>query len=362
MFSPGGWDCDRRDGDRPSASARIASQTLHLAARRLPNNAHMLFVFAGSPPPPLPRDPKIHACQLGVYHQSLNPKSGETILLAPGSYFFGSLNLWNVENVKVLGRGTIVYDGPQDPNTDEGWMQKPDWHCMGAFEAHNVEIDGLTCIVRSRTWSIQMKDSTGVHLRRPARDRWQSWQRNQDGMDWLGGGNTIVRNAFIRASDDVFALQGNWDGYTQDDMTRPGPNVDNISSRTAKSKKDLNIVRAGWPKKIYNSKTLLCATPIFSTPASVPAARDSVSSASGARRTPKAIHSGFTVENLFVDNWYSLVQLEQDTGLKRFTFRNIWALDARPSARKNLRHHPSGYRRKRQCRILYRCPHTRQWR
>jgi hypothetical protein len=65
---------------------------------------------------------------------------------------------------KVLGRGTIVYDGPQDPNSDEGWMQKPDWHCIGALEAHNVEIDGLTCIVRSRTWSIQMKDSSGICL------------------------------------------------------------------------------------------------------------------------------------------------------------------------------------------------------
>ena len=64
--------------------------------------------------------------------------------------------------MKVLGRGTIVYDGPQDPTSDEGWKQKPDWHCIEAVESHNVEIDGLTCIVRSRTWSIQMKDSTGL--------------------------------------------------------------------------------------------------------------------------------------------------------------------------------------------------------
>ena len=67
-----------------------------------------------------------------------------------------------MQNVSVLGRGTIVYDGPQDPNADEGWMQKPDWHCIGALEARDVEIDGLTCIVRSRTWSIQMKDSTDL--------------------------------------------------------------------------------------------------------------------------------------------------------------------------------------------------------
>jgi hypothetical protein len=77
----------------------------------------MLFLFAGAPPPPLPRDPKIHVYQPGVYRGSLNPKSGDTIYLAPGAFIFGSLNLFNVQNVKVLGRGTIVYDGPQDPNS-----------------------------------------------------------------------------------------------------------------------------------------------------------------------------------------------------------------------------------------------------
>lgn len=33
---------------------------------------------------------------------------------------------------------------------------------------------------------------------------------NQDGMDWLGGGDTVVRDVFIRAADDVFAMQGDW--------------------------------------------------------------------------------------------------------------------------------------------------------
>jgi len=84
------------------------------------NHAAMLFLFAGTPQPPLPRDPKIHAYLPGVYRGSLNPKSGESIYLAPGAYIFGSLNLFNVQNVKILGRGTIVYDGPQDPNSDEG--------------------------------------------------------------------------------------------------------------------------------------------------------------------------------------------------------------------------------------------------
>jgi hypothetical protein len=115
------------------------------------NHAKILFLFAGTPPPPMPRNPEIHVYLPGVYRQSLNPKSGETLYLAPGSYFYGSLNLWQVHDVKVLGRGTIVYEGSQDPSSDEGWMQRPDWHCIGALEARNVEIDGLTCIVRART-------------------------------------------------------------------------------------------------------------------------------------------------------------------------------------------------------------------
>ena len=49
-------------------------------------------------------------------------------------------------------------------------------------------------------------------------------------------------------------------------------------------------------------------------------------------------HYGFTFENLFLDNWYSLVQMEQELpGLHGFTFHNIWALDQPPLADSNLK-------------------------
>ncbi len=213
-----------------------SGQALHLPARRLSElrqDAVSLCRLRRRRPCRATR--RFIAYQPGVYHQSLNPKSGETLYLAPGSYFFGSLNLWKVENVKILGRGTIVYDGPQDPNSDEGWMQKPDWHCVGAMEAHNVEIDGLTCIVRSRTWSIQMKDSTGFLFDDLRVIGGNPGNANQDGMDWLGGGDAVVRNAFIRASDDVFAMQGNWDGYSDEAMLRPGHDVQQHSHRAQRA-------------------------------------------------------------------------------------------------------------------------------
>jgi hypothetical protein len=298
------------------------------------NHARMLFLFAGTPPPPPPAGPNVHIIPAGVHRESLNPKSGDTLYLAPGAYIFGSLNLWKVENVKVLGRGTIVYEGAQDPNTDEGWMQKPDWHCIGSMEAHNVEIDGLTCIVRARTWSIQMKDSTGFKYDDLRVIGGNPGNANQDGMDWLGGGNTVVRNSFIRASDDVFAMQGNWDGYTDADMLRPGRDVQNILiENSVLSTSISNIVRAGWPRKTFNSsKFTLRNSDILHGGIGACGQTFGVLGFWGANGA-KGEHSDYTFENLFLDNWYTLAQIEQQQpAFNGITFRNIWALDQPPLA------------------------------
>ena len=219
------------------------------------NHAAMLFLFAGTPPPPPPTGPKVTIIPAGIHRESLNPQSGDTIYLAPGAFVFGSLNLFTVGGVRILGRGTIVYEGTQDPNTDEGWMQKPDWHCIGSINARNVQIDGLTCIVRARTWSIQMKDSFQFTFDDLRVIGGNPGNANQDGMDWLGGGDTIVRDAFIRASDDDLALEGNWDGYLEADMLRPGKDVQNILVEHSELSTSIsNIVRSAWPRKTFNSR------------------------------------------------------------------------------------------------------------
>jgi hypothetical protein len=298
------------------------------------NHAQMLFLFAGTPPGPAPTGSSVTVIPAGVHKQSLNPKSGETIYLAPGAFVFGSLNLWKVENVKVLGRGTIVYEGTQDPNTDEGWMQKPDWHCIDSLEAHNVEIDGVTCIVRARTWSIQMKDSTGFTFNDLRVIGGNPGNANQDGMDWLGGGDSIVRDAFIRASDDDFALMGNWDGYTDAEMLRPGHDVQNVLiEHSVVSTSISNVVRAGWPRKTFNSRNFtLRDSDILHAGIGACGQTFGLLGFWGANGA-KGDHSNYTFENLFLDDWYSLAQMEQEQPkLHGFTFRNIWALDQPPLA------------------------------
>jgi hypothetical protein len=298
----------------------------------------MLFLFAGTPPPPPPTGPNVHIVPAGVQHESLNPKSGDTYYLAPGAFIFGSLNLWKVQNVSVLGRGTIVYDGPQDPNADEGWMQKPDWHCIGALEARGVQIDGLTCIVRSRTWSIQMKDSTEFVYDDLRVVGGNPGNANQDGMDWLGGGDTQVRNSFIRSSDDVFAIQGNWDGYTDADLERPGHDVQNILIEHSELSTSIsNIVRSAWPQKIFNSHNFtLRDSDVLHGGIGACGQTFGLLGMWGAKDA-SGDHSDYKFENIFLEDWYSLVQMEQERpSLRGFTFRNIWALDQPPLAGSSL--------------------------
>ncbi len=299
------------------------------------NHATMLFLFAGAPPqPPPPISPALHYYQPGVYHQSLNPESGDTYYLAPGAYFYGSLNLWKVQNVKVMGRGTIVYDGPQDPNSDEGWMQKPDWHCVGSLESHDVQITGLTCVVRSRTWSIQMKDSTGFTYDDLRVMGGNPGNANQDGMDWIGSSDGVVRNSFLRASDDDIALMGNWDGYTDEEILRPGRDVQNILVENSELSTSIsNVVRAGWPRKTFNSRNFtLRNSDILHAGIGACGQTFGLLGFWGANGS-KGDHFNYTFENLWLDDWYSLVQMEQEQpALHGFTFHNIWALDQPPLA------------------------------
>jgi hypothetical protein len=162
---------------------------------------------------------------------------------------------------------------------------------------------------------------------------------NQDGMDWLGGGDTIVRNSFFRASDDVFAIQGNWDGYDENAMVAPGHDVANILVENSLLSTSIsNIVRAGWPQKTFNSRnfTLRNSDILHSGIGScgLPFALFTYWGANGAQGQ----HGGYTFENLWLDDWYSLFQIEQENpALHDFTFRNIWALGQPPLVPSQLR-------------------------
>ena len=296
--------------------------------------AEMLFVFANAPETNVPRvaDPTVHYFAAGVYHQNIDVQSGETVYLAAGAVVFGSINVWDVENAKVQGRGTVIYDGPQSPGSDTGWIHKRNWHVIVMHHARNIEISGITCIVRSRTWMIQMLSSRHVTFDNVKTIGGCPGNANQDGMDWLGGGDTLVTDCFFRASDDIFALYGNWLGYKPEDLATPGDDVENIRiERCVLSTSISNIVRVSWPHKIFNSRNFSMKD------------TDVIHMGVGGCGIPFALmeiwadpegsgtHTGYHFEDIRMENWYSLVQLEQPRpGVRDVTFSHIWAEDQPP--------------------------------
>ena len=257
------------------------------------------------------------------------PAPGTRSISPGGAVVFGSLNIWQVENVHVLGTGTIIYDGPQDPYSDTGWIHKKNWHCIVMDNAHNIELDGITCITRSRSWQIQMKDSRHIGIYNVKAIGGNPNDANQDGIDWLGGGDTTISNSFFRASDDVFAVQGNWDGYDLALMRIPGHDVDNISiENTIASTSISNTVRVAWPQKTFNSAHFHMSD------------MDVIHTGYGGCKVRFAFfelwadpdgsghHTDYRFRDIRLGDWYSLFNIDQpNASVRDVAFTDVWAMD-----------------------------------
>jgi hypothetical protein len=327
-----------RLGIRPSRQAGVIAFALtgpaKLSISRPEDHfgdSEMLFLFANKPDLSgmTAETPGIRYFGPGIHRENIDANSGDHIYLAAGAVVFGALNLWQVHDVHVSGRGTIIYDGPQNPAHDEGWMHKRNWHVIVMDNAHDIEIEGITGIARSRTWMVQMRDSRGIVFRNVKIIGGSPGNANQDGMDWLGGGDTLVQDSFIRAADDIFAMYGNWDGYEEQALTAPGHEVSNITvENSVLSTSISNVVRLGWPKKIFDSHgfTLRDSDVIHMGVGGcgVPFALFEI----WADPAGKGQHSGIRLENIRLDDWYSLVQVRQlDPDIRDVSFNNIWAMD-----------------------------------
>jgi hypothetical protein len=325
-------------GIRPQLQGRTISFTLsspvkisitrpgdHLAG------AEMLFLFANTPEkaPPLKASATLRYYGPGVHHENIDAQSGDNIYLADGAVVFGALNLWDVDHVRVFGRGTIIYDGPQDPDHDEGWKNQRNWHVIVMHEAKYISVEGITCVVRSRTWMIQMRDARNVLFDNIKVIGGSPGNANQDGMDWLGGGDAVVRNSFFRAADDIFAMYGNWDGYTAEALTTPGHEVDNITIEDSVLSTSIsNVVRVGWPRKIFDSHHFVMRNSdvihMGVGGCGVPFALFEIWADPGG----KGDHSDYFFDNIRMDDWYSLVQLRQpNPGIHNIHFRDISGLE-----------------------------------
>ncbi|HEX4036640.1 MAG TPA: PKD domain-containing protein [Acidobacteriaceae bacterium] len=294
-------------------------------------DSEMLFLL-GSPPDKsgiTAKTPGVRYYAPGVHREAIEAQSGDRIYLAPGAVVFGSLNFWQVHDVRVEGRGMVIYDGPQNPANDEGWMQERNWHCIVMNAARNIEIDGITCVTRSRTWQVQMRNSRFVGFYNVNVIGGFARDANQDGMDWLGGGDTTVRSCFIRASDDVFAIQGNWEGYTDQEMRIPGQDVTNITIEDSTVSTSIsNTLRVAWPRKTFRSAHVRLSN------------LDVMHTGFGACVVPFAFfelwadpegageQSDYRFTDIRLEDYYSLFQIRQrEPAVRNVVFSNVTSLD-----------------------------------
>lgn len=206
-----------------------------------------LFLFANLPvSSPLPASSsEIIALPAGVHRRNIDLKSGQTLYLEGGAVLIGSVNVWDAENATILGRGAILYDGPQSTTHDEGWNLLRNWRPISINNSRNIRVSGITCITRSRTWSIQTVRSENLRFENINIISANTANVNGDGMDFMGCDHAVIDSCFIRCCDDAFAFYGDFIGAKAG--LPPRDTVTDIKiSRCVFWVTRANILRVGW--------------------------------------------------------------------------------------------------------------------
>ncbi len=174
-----------------------------------------------------------------------------------------------------------------------------------------------------------MKDSRDILFQNVKVIGANSGNANADGMDWLGGGDTVVRDSFFRAADDVFAMQGSWEGYGPKAFAVDGKPVTNITVEDSVLSTSIsNIVRAGWPEKNFEGgHFLLRNTDVLHMGlggCGIPFALMEI----WADPNGRGRSADFAFEDIRLEDWYSLTQLmEPVPGISDVRFTDVFGLE-----------------------------------
>lgn len=168
----------------------------------------VIFLFANRPDGNIPNLSAKNVIHLkaGIHYRNIDLKSNQTLYLDAGAVLFGAINVWNAKNVSILGRGTVVYYGPQSETHDDGWKNQKNWHPLTTNNVQGLTVRGITFVGKSRTWTIQTHTTFDAIFDNIKILAVNPQNINGDGIDWYGGGRAKVLNSLIRSMDDCFAF------------------------------------------------------------------------------------------------------------------------------------------------------------
>jgi hypothetical protein len=284
---------------------------------------NVLFLFANRPETerPKPEDPNVIWLKPGIHQQNIDLKSGQTLYLEAGSVLFGGINIWDARDVKILGRGTVFYYGPQSENVDDGKTHRKNWHPLTTHNSERLTVSGITLVARSRTWTIQMQTTYDADFDNVKVLGVNNQDVNGDGFDWGGGGRTRITNSLVRCADDAFAFltPAPWDGTTKESENKDiriencviwptRANICRFENPGAINKTD-NIV-------MFNCDIIHVPKRMFQVPRSVVASYSSKGQGS--------VYSNIIFENVRFEEPAALLGIQNEGALFRnIVFKNI---------------------------------------
>ncbi len=172
-----------------------------------------LFIFGHPADAPLPAaDANTLVFPAGRHRLSPDPfpiRSGQTIVLAPGAYIEGRFHGHNLENVRLLGRGTISGTYLNRPPMDQvgGYDEKESLlllHLKGAA----IELRGPT-LVDGPFWTARLAGSDPARLNHIHHVAILGWYMNTDGFQETH--HTRASDLFTCVNDDAFILNNTGD-------------------------------------------------------------------------------------------------------------------------------------------------------
>ena len=302
--------------------------------------AEALFIFADT----LQAEPKRQDATIrllpGIHTGNIDLRSGQHLHLDEGAFLFGSVNIWDAENVKVTGKGVIIHDGNQPPYTDRGFQTERNWRPISINNSQNVSVSGVTCIARSRTWTIQATASRNLEFDGLKIIASNLANLNGDGIDLCGAQDVIISNCFFRTCDDAIALY------------RTMPFDDNIHETWGEKdysqyvdtwvknvfisgcvfwNTSANVMRVGWTGMSLNTEniTMKDCDVIHLSDCSYFYAPHSLLNIMSEDGSGEAEHSDYLFENIRMEEYSALVGINhQQARLKNICFKDIYMVES----------------------------------
>ena len=161
----------------------------------------------------------------GIHEEgTIELKSNQTLYLDEGAVVYACIKAFDVENIRILGRGIldnshnkeqILFEAHEE-NNEAAVNNAKRQHTIQLEYCKNVEIDGIT-IRDSLVYNIRPMACTDLTIRNVKIIG--CWRFNSDGIDMHNCERVLIENCFIRTFDDSICVKG-FDCYQSGDVEK----------------------------------------------------------------------------------------------------------------------------------------------